>query len=61
MTRNCVERVFGILKRFGVLATTIRTKLASRSDIVGATVVLNNIAVKKQPTSGRGLRCQSGG
>ncbi|KAG0717769.1 putative nuclease HARBI1 [Chionoecetes opilio] len=45
-TRNCVERVFGILKRrFAVLATPIRTTVASRSDIIVATFVLHNIAV----------------
>ena len=46
-TRNCVERVFGIMKRrFSVLATPIRTKLASRSDIIVATAILHNIAVR---------------
>ncbi len=46
-TRNCVERMFGILKRrFNILATPLRTKLASRSDIIVATVILHNIAVR---------------
>lgn len=45
-TRNCVERVFEIVKRrFGVLAVLIRTKLAARSDIIVAAVVLHNIAL----------------
>ncbi|XP_045102998.1 putative nuclease HARBI1 isoform X2 [Portunus trituberculatus] len=46
-THSCVERMFGILKRrFSILTTPLRTKRASRSDIIVATVVLHNIAVR---------------
>ena len=55
-TRNCVERMFGILKRrFSILATPLRTKLALRSDVIVATVVLHNIAVRNKLPLEEGL------
>lgn len=47
-TRNCVERVFGVLKRrFPVLANGIRLKLEKVEAIVVACAVLHNIACER--------------
>ncbi|XP_069969597.1 putative nuclease HARBI1 [Penaeus vannamei] len=44
-TRNTIERTFGVWKRFGVLATKIRTSLANAKFVIIACTVLHNIAV----------------
>lgn len=45
-TRNVIERAFGVLKRrFSVLSTPVRTKLANTKNIIVACAVLHNIAI----------------
>ena len=59
-TRNCVERMFGILKmRFSILATPLRTKLALRSDVIVATFVLHNIAIRNKLSLEEGLEVRA--
>ncbi|XP_047487087.1 uncharacterized protein LOC125037892 [Penaeus chinensis] len=47
-TKNCIERAFGVLKRFGCLGKKIQTSLENTKVTLVAAAILHNLAVRQR-------------